>query len=466
MSFSNRPRTWAALGLCLLAAACQRNDAAQQAEPDDQPQKKQEAKAAQRKADDKVVTTDWPRFNGPDGSGISKEKGLLKEWPKAGPKLLWQSSEAGKGFAGMAVVKGVVYTMGARDGDEYAIAIDDKGKEKWATKLGPVHDWKTNSWSHGPNCTPAVDGDLIFCLTSKGVVACVDKDGKEKWSKDLPKVMAGEVDARFGGFEKLGWGYSWSPIVDGDQLLVAPGGKNGTLAGLDKKTGKLLWSSKDFTEPATYATPTLATIHGVKQLVYVYKKGVVGVSAKDGSLLWNHKWEEESPDIITAVPIVVGDLVYYSVGYGQGQEGLKVSKTGEKFAVKSVFADKDFASRQSNVILLDKHVFGFHEDRQWMCVEFATGMEVWKRLSPKLKPAGMVYADGRFYVLNDPGPKGAATVTMLDASPKAYKLISSFPLPAASKNRKIRGGVWTYPALSDGKLYLRDQELIFCYEVK
>lgn len=465
MTFLTRHWTWAALGLCLLTASCQRNDGEVSAESQQPKQKSNDAEALKG---DKAETTDWPCFRGPDRSGISAEKGLLKEWPKEGPKLLWQADKAGKGYAGMAVVKGVVYTMGARDNEEYALAIDEKGKQKWETKLGPVLDWKANSWSHGPNSTPTVDGDLVFCLTSKGVLACLDKEGKEKWKKDLPKDMGGIVDDRFGGFKNFGWGYSWSPIVDGDQLLVAPGGAKGTLAALDKKTGNELWRSKDFTGPATYATPTLATIHGVKQLIYPYKQGVVGVSTKDGSLLWNHKWDEASPDVVNATPVVQGDLVYVSVGHGVGQEGLKVSKDGEKFAVKSAYAEKVISAQLANVILLDKHVYGFHEDRHWACVEVETGTVVWPKKSTKqkLKPAGMAAADGRFYVLNDPGATEAATVSMLEASTKQYKLISSFVLPAASKNRKISGGVWAYPALSDGKLYLKDQELVFCYQVK
>lgn len=417
-----------------------------------------------------LAADDWTGFRGPDRSGVSKEKGLLEKWPEKGPKLAWKSDKAGRGYAGMAVVKGVVYVMGAIDKEEYAIALDDKGKLKWQTKLGPVLDFNSNSWSHGPNSTPTIDGDLVYCLGSKGVLMCLDKDGKEQWKKDLPKDFAGLVDDRFGGEPKFGWGYCWSPLVDGDLLFIVPGGPKGTFAALDKKTGKEKWRSAAIKEVATYSTPALATIAGVKQLVYVYKKGVMGVSAADGALLWDHKWADDSPDVVCPTPVVSGDLVYVSVGYGIGQEGLKVTKKGNKFTVASDYSDKVIGNKQSGLILYDKHVYGFHDDRYWACVDVEKGDVVYPKKPPanpqRLKPAGAVFADGRLYVLNDPGPTAAATVSMLNASPKLIKLISSFVLPAASKQRKERGGVWGYPALSDGKLYVRDQELVFCYEVK
>jgi len=456
MSFITRPWKWAAAAALLLAVtACQRVEVG----ADQKAARQQDAK----KEDTKAKAGDWPCFRGPDHSGVSKETGLLKEWPEAGPKLAWQSDKAGQGYAGLAVVKGVVYTMGARGEDEYAIALDAKGGEKWATKLGPVHDWKANSWSHGPNATPAVDGGLVYCLSSKGMLKCLDLDGKEKWKKDLPKDMAGEVNAIGGGIPKFGWGYTWSPVIDGDQLILSVGGNQGLIAALDKKSGEELWRSKDVKVPATYATGTLATIHGVKQFIYVHQKGIVSVSTKDGALLWKHDRDEDYPDVVCATPIVKDDLVYVSVGYSAGQEGYKVTKNGDKLAAKQIYSEQIIGNKQSGTILLGKHVYGYHEDRNWACVEIETGQLVWpkKVTRQKVKAGGMVAADGRFYVLDELGQ-----VSLLEASPKQYKMISTFKLPAESKKRKPRGGIWTYPALSDGKLYVRDQELIFCFEVK
>jgi outer membrane protein assembly factor BamB len=415
-----------------------------------------------------LVAADWPGWRGPERTGVSKEKGLLKTWSGEGPRLVWESDKGGLGYAGLAVVGGTVYTMGARGGDEYILALDDKGKEKWATKVGPVHDWKENAWSRGPNCTPAVDGDLVFGLSSKGELICVNKSsGKPVWRLNLPDKLGGVVNPIGGDPEsKLAWGYSWSPEVDGDHLIIAPGGLKGLLAALNKKDGSVVWQSKAVTDACTYSSPLVATLGGVKQVLYITQTGLVSVSAKDGSLLWQHRREAPFEDVVCPTPIVRGDRVYVSVGYAGtsgGSQGLKVTAAGKKFTVEVVFTDKRIGNRQGGVVLVGDHVYGFHEDSNWACQDFLKGDLVWpkKRMRQNVKAGGMLAADGRLYVLDEQG-----TVAMLDASPKGYKVLGHFKLGKESKHRKPRGGIWTHPSLSDGKLYLRDQELVFCYEVK
>src|SRR5579883_2238457 len=205
-----------------------------------------------------VRADDWPQWRGPNRDAVSKEKGLLKTWPAAGPKLAWTFDKAGMGFSAPAVVGGVVYTMGARGDDEFILALDSKGKELWATKIGPVYDFKSNTWSRGPDATPTVDGGLVFGLGSQGILVCADaKTGKVVWSKNLATALNGEVNNIFGSSDtaKMGWGYTWSPFVDGDKLVCIPGGPNGLFAALDKKTGNVLWRSKDVKDEATYASP-------------------------------------------------------------------------------------------------------------------------------------------------------------------------------------------------------------------
>lgn len=417
-----------------------------------------------------LTAADWPAWRGPDRSGVSKETGLLKAWPKDGPKLLWQSDKAGLGYAGMAVVGGTVYTMGARGSDEYLLAFDDKGQEKWASKIGPTLAWNANSWSLGPNATPTVDGDRVYGLSTKGVLLCANvADGKEVWKLDLVKDLGGEIDDRFGGFEKLGWGYSWSPLVDGDQLALLPGGGKGTFAAVNKKTGELLWQSKDVKHPATYASPIVATFGGVKQYIHVTKKTTVAVAAKDGAKLWEVERDDDSPDLVIPTPIASGDMVYVTFGKGGGSRVYKVAQAGGKFSAEVVWEKGEIDNYHSGVLLADKYLFGFHAERGWMCQEFATGKLMWPARAPRGAPrqGGMVAADGRLYVLTeadsttDPGK-----VAMIEMNPKAFKVASEFLLPAVSKQRKSQGQVWTHPSLSDGKLYVRDQEYVFCYQVK
>jgi outer membrane protein assembly factor BamB len=412
---------------------------------------------------------DWPGWRGPDRTAVSKETGLLKEWPAEGLKPTWQTNKAGRGYAGLAVVNGILYTMGARDNTEYVLAFDGKGNELWSAKMGPVHDWKGNSWSHGPNSTPTVDGDNVYALGSKGVLVCVKKsDGKPVWQMDLPKVLGAMVDDVGGGIEGFGWGFSWSPLVDGDKLVITPGGKGGLFAALDKNKGTLLWRSKGTTDPATYSSPIVATIGGVKQYIALTQQRLVGVSAKDGELLWLWKRDEPYPDVVCPTPIVKDDRVYVSVGKGGGCDCFRIVADGKKFKATSLYDGKQIANAQGGVVLLGEYLFGFHEADNWACQNFTNGEIVWpkKRGRQVIKAGSVIAADGRLYVLAEAPIGEPGTAAMLDASPKAYKVISQFKLPEASKLRKSGGGVWTHPIISDGKLYLRDQELVFCYQVK
>jgi len=412
-----------------------------------------------------LFSADWPGWRGPDRTGISRETGLLKNWPAEGPKLLWKSDRAGLGYAGIAVVDGTVYTMGARGEDEFLLALDEKGGERWATKIGPVWDFKSNSWSRGPNSTPLVEGGRVFALSSKGMFLAADqKSGKEIWKIDVAKDLQGEVNPIGGGPEKIGWGYSWSPLVDGEYLILTPGGPKGLFAAVDKSTGKVAWRSTQVTDQATYSSPVAATIHGVRQYIAATQNAVVGVSAKDGALLWKHARENDCPDVVCPTPIVREDQVYMSVGYGVGSEMLKLSRSGEKFEVSSVWSEKTIGNKQGGVVMVGDYLYGFHENRVWVCQNMKTGKTAWpKSLSvrQKLKDGGFLAADGLLFILDEMGNVGLA-----EASPKSFQVLSQFKLPEETKNRKSGGKIWTHPALSEGRLYLRDQEWIFCYQVK
>lgn len=411
-----------------------------------------------------ATAADWPAYRGPHRDGLSAETGLLPNWPEGGPKLLWKSDRAGQGYAGMAVVGGALYTMGARGDDEYLIALDDKGGERWATKIGPVHDWKANAWSRGPNATPTVDGPLVYALSSKGELLCAGTaDGKEVWRINLPKEMESQVNPVGGGPENFGWGYCWSPLVDGEVLLLIPGGPKGLFAAIDKKTGKTIWRSGGVPDPATYSSPVVATIGGVKQYVAIVQTGVVAVSARDGSLLWRYTRDDPYPDVVCPSPLVKDNLVYVSVGNGGSSDLLKVQGDGKSFKVELAWSEKTLANKQGGVVLLDNHVYGYNEDRNWVCQDLETGQLAWpkKRAKQAIKSGSVLAAGGRLYILAEAG-----TVALVEATPKEFKPLSQFNLPEESKQRKPRGGLWSLPSLSDGKLYLRDQELIFCYQVK
>ncbi len=410
---------------------------------------------------------DWPQWRGPNRDDVSKEKGLLKEWPAAGPKLLWTYDNAGNGYSGPAIVGDTLYTMGARGADEYVFALDltkSPPAEKWAAKIGSTFTWKGNQWNKGPSATPTVAGNLVFAQGAQGDLLCVDTAGKEVWRKNLHKDLGGEVNPIGGGPEKVGWGYAGSPLVDGDNLICVPGGPQGLVAALNKNSGEVVWRSKGLTAQATYSSPVLGNAGGVRQVVVMTQDGAAGVAAKDGSVLWEYKRPEPFGDIVAPTPVVSGDLVFITAAPSGGLDLLKLTADGGKFKAEAIVSDNKIENHHGGVVLVDGFVYGCSGEARskWFCMDFKSGDVKWSVMDRKVGKGSVTYADGRFYCLGDRG-----VAALVEASPAVqFKVVSSFPLPAASNDRPQRGGVWTHPVVANGKLYLRDQELLFCYEVK
>jgi outer membrane protein assembly factor BamB len=416
-----------------------------------------------------AVAADWPQYRGPNRDGTSADTGLLQEWPASGPRLLWTYAEAGVGYAGPAVVGDRLYSAGGRGDSEYLFALDlkasdGKPKELWAAKIGPLFTWKGNSWNAGPNVTPTVDGDVVYALGGFGDLVCVEAaTGKERWRVNLPRDLGGEIDPIGGGLEKptpLGWGYAAAPLVDGDRLICVPGGKRGLLAALDKKTGRVIWQSKDVTDQTSYSSPIAAVVGGVRQYIQVANRGIVGVAAADGKLLWTYDRTPAFDDVVIATPVVRDNLVFATVGFNQGCDLIRLVPQGGKIAVEKVSLSKEVQNRDGGVVLVGDHVYGHSEKDDWVCVEFRTGKVVWAE--PGIKRGSVSVADGRLYCCAEKG----GTVALVEPSPDGWKEKGRFTLPAESKKRQPSGGLWTHPVIANGRLYIRDQELLFCFDVK
>jgi len=413
-----------------------------------------------------VSGADWPQWNGPNRDGVSPEKGLLAEWPKDGPKLLWTYDKAGNGYSAPAVIGDRAYLMGARGDEEFLIALDDKGKEAWALKIGPVWDFKSNNWSRGPNGTPSVDGDRVYAVGSQGVLICADTGGKQQWRVDLAKDLGAQVTKAGGGPEKMGWGYSWSPLVDGDQLVILPGGPQGLFAGLDKKTGKVLWRSGDAKFDAAYSSPVAVDIGGVRQYVALVQQGLVAVDGK-GQVLWTAKPKRPFDDMVVDTPLYHDGLIF-TTAPGNSSEVHKVTGEGGKFTAELVWSNTKLQNFHGGVVLVDGYLYGAQDGRSWKCLDFKTGAEKWAAPRNGVGAGSLIAADGKLYLLaGKPEEEGKpGEVGLIAASPDGYKELGRFKLPMASANRKPSGGIWAHPVLANGKLYLRDQEFVFCYQVK
>jgi outer membrane protein assembly factor BamB len=412
---------------------------------------------------------DWPQWRGPNRDGVSREKGLLKEWPKGGPKLLWTFKDAGGGYSQPAIVGDRLYLSGARGDSEYLFAVDltkTPPVEAWAVKIGPTFTWQGNNWNEGPSAAPTVDGDLVFALGGNGELVCVDGKGNEKWRTNLPKNLDAEVNPIGGSPEKkLGWGFAAAPLVDGDKLICVPGGPKGTVAALDKRTGAVLWRSKELTEQASYSAPVAAEIAGVKQYVVMTNAGVAGVGT-DGKLLWNYKRKKRYADIIACTPIVHKDQVFVSAaGSGGSSELLKVEKGAGGFTVTRAWESKDLQNFHGGVVLVDGYLYGASGDfgrSSWVCLNMKDGKSAWDEDDRDLGKGSLAYADGCLYCLGEK----SGVVKLAEASPKELTVKGDLQLPDASKLRKGSGGFWTHPAIANGRLYLRDQELLYCYQIK
>lgn len=388
---------------------------------------------------------DWPQFRGPDRDDVSKEKGLLKEWPAEGPKQVWLYKEAGNGYSGFSVVAGKLFTMGTRGGDEVLLALDAAtGKELWAATIGKI---LTNGWGDGPRGTPTVDGDKVFTLGGQGTLVCANvADGKIVWTTTMQE-LGGKVP---------GWGYTESVLVDGAMVLCTPGGANGTMAALDKATGKLLWQSKEITDGAQYASIVPATLGGEKEYVQLTQQTYFGVSAKDGAVKWRLAFPGRTAVIPT--PIVSAPFVFVTAGYGAGCQLAEVKAGGE---AALVWENKTMKNHHGGVLLFEGNLYGYSDGIGWLCMDFKTGNQVWAERS-KLGKGAVACADGMLYCLDE----GSGTVVLAEASAKGWAEHGRFKLEPQSEIRNKQGRIWTHPVISGGKLYLRDQDLIYCFDVK
>ncbi|HWG42507.1 MAG TPA: PQQ-binding-like beta-propeller repeat protein [Gemmataceae bacterium] len=410
--------------------------------------------AAKAPAPPKKSGHDWPQWRGPNRDNVSTETGLLKTWPEGGPKLLWTSEDAGLGYSGPAIVGDRLYTLGSDEKNDFVIAIDTrKGTKLWSKPIAP---FVRNNWGGGPRGTPAVDGDCVYAISAAGKLVCLKTaDGEQVWSVSLPGKDG------LGG-NKPNWNYSESPLVDGEQVVCSPGGSKGTLAALDKKTGNVLWRSKELTDPAGYSSIVPTTVGGVRQYVQLTMKGVAGVAAKDGRLLWYYPNKKYRTAVIPS-PIVHNDHVYAVAGYGAGAVLLKLTPSGEGTKEEQVYDENAMRlmdNKHGGVVRVGDYVYGASDRGGWTCQEFKTGKKMWQ--SSKLRKGSLTYADGNLYCYSE--DKG--TVVLVPASPEGWQEKGRFSIPRQSAKRSRSGGVWTHPVIADGKLYLRDQELLFCYDVK
>jgi outer membrane protein assembly factor BamB len=397
-----------------------------------------------------VLADDWANWRGPQRNGQSRETGLLKEWPKEGPKLVWQLKDVGSGYGSPTIVGTVIYLISNIGNDnEYVQALNAAdGKKLWTTTIGKVGNPNQVPNYAGSRSTPIVDGSLLYALGSDGDLACLDRStGALKWKKSLRNDFGGQPGV---------WAYSESPLIDGDALICTPGGNQATIVALNKKTGDVIWKSAvPEGDQAGYASVVAADIGGSKQYVQFLQKGVIGVDAKTGKYLWRYDGTAKGSMANIPTPIVHDSQVYTGTGMTGGGLALVVSRGGSYTAEPKYFGKK-MPNAIGGAVKVGDYLYGA-TSASLMCVDFASGAVKWDERS--VGPASMVVADGRIYLHGENGE-----VAMIEATPDGYREKGRFTPP--DQPERARTKAWAYPALANGRLYIRDLNCLWCYDVK
>jgi outer membrane protein assembly factor BamB len=387
-----------------------------------------------------IHAADWPQWQGPDRTGMSKETGLMKEWPAKGPAVIWTSQGLGNGYGSMAVAGERVFLQGMTGGQSVVFALNRAdGKVAWFKALGRA---ETNDQGPGPRGTPTVDGDRLYVLTENGDLACLKIDGSVVWQRNILKDFGGR---------QLRWLISESPLVDGPHLIVSPGGSGAGMVKLDKMTGKTVWQSKDLSDAAGYSSPIVADVGGVRTYMTLTSGAGVGVRASDGKLMWHYERAANNVANITT-PIFFDNKVFYTSAYDTGAGLLALTPQNGEVKAKEIYFTREMKNHHGGVILYNGYLYGF-SDSILNCLEFATGKLMWRDRS--VGKGSITFADGNLYIQGENNLVGLA-----EARPDAYREHGRFPI--ADKGLPS----WAHPVISGGRLYVRNQDTLVAYDIK
>ncbi len=399
-----------------------------------------------------LSAADYPQWRGPQRNGTSPETNLLQEWPETGPKLLWKITNLGSGYSAPAVSRDRIFVL-ANEGmeNEFVLALSaTDGQRLWQTRLGNVGNPKQDPNFPAARSTPTVEGNLLWALGSDGDLACLESaTGKITWHRNLRSDFSGKPGT---------WAYAESPLIDGDLVICTPGGPEATIVALNKKTGETVWKCPlPEAGDAAYASVIRAETGDLKQYVQLLQKGLFGVEARTGWLLWKYAKPTSRFDANIPTPLFSDGCIYVaSAGTGAGAVRLEVNSGSVE--VRELYFGPRFPTAIGGVVKHGDYLYGT-TDQSLVCLEFLTGQVKWQERA--LGAASICLADNRLYLHGENGD-----VALVEPSPNSYTLKGRFAPPDQPKKKNQMEKAWAYPVVADGRLYIRDHNVLWCYDVR
>ena len=382
---------------------------------------------------------DWSQFRGPKRDGHSADTGLLAEWPASGPPLAWKASGIGIGFSSVSVAGNRVFTLGEDGGKCHLVALNvADGKVVWKLPCGGT--FTEAQGGPGPRSTPATDGTVVVGISPTGEITCARvADGRTVWQKKMQEF----------GASPPGFGFVESPLLDGNLVVVSPGG---TVVALNKQNGQVAWKSKKLKGSTDYSSLSIAEMGKVRQYLVMTEKSVAGILASSGAILWEGDFPGDRAVVPT--PVYANGIVFVAAGYGVGCKAFKVDLAGGQIKFQEAYSGKAFQIHHGGMVLVGEHVYGLSDQGTIRCVELATGKEAWADRS--VGKGSIAFADGHLLCRGETG-----SVAWVEANPAAYKETGRFT-PSEKNGSKC----WAHPAISGGKLYLREQDSLLAYDLR
>lgn len=382
-----------------------------------------------------AIAADWPQYRGLNGDGISLEKGVNKNWSQKPPKLLWKTQMSDDGYAGPATFKGNVYIIDHKEANDVVRGIDiNTGKDVWSYTY---QDADKSNYGF-TRSTPVINEDSIYITSRLGLIGCIDlKTGNGKWGGYLEKNLNGR---------KPKWDFSASPFIDGNKVIVVPGAKDGCVVALDKTNGSILWKGGD--DAAGYSTPVKAKIQGKLQYVVFSATGIGGYDATTGIPYWFVPWKTQY-NVNAAQPIVVGNSVFISSGYGRGCALVDIATD---MSAKIRWENKAIQAHFNSAVIVGGYIYGIGDPGNLVCLEPGTGKVAWSK--DGFEKGSVIVVDG--VLIAQDGSSGA--IAMVACNPSEYNELGRFT--------PLGGQSWTNPIVTDGKLIVRNKTTLACFSLK